>query len=562
MYEEILNYILLMPENIVTTIVTESYSFTDFRKHVKKYFQSHNTQLRGRYYTPDLIAQFIVKIILESLEIAPDAKILDLCSGTGSFSRAICDFLLLKFTLDYPEKSRLEIKHHIIKHNLRAIDIDPIATYILRFGLVLWFLLEHPSSIQITQFIKDLNGAIRIGNILSDQNQFGLKFDAIISNPPYVSEKSNKKFLDQMVISKNSRYQKARLDYSLHFLAYALSNINNSGKLGFLIPSYFLDVKSASSIREFLYTHTSDLNFYDLKDQKVFSKAPGFHSCILTTKLDSSINLQQKMAHYYINLSQKKQLFPYTEAFHPDFDYMIKFQSKSHLKEINAHHQILKHIAEIRQGVVAGPDRLRNRHLSMFSDILPNLQPNKGIFILSNDELKDFQLNHREKEVLMPFCYVRDLDQDVYKKSGKFQPQHQIIFLNGIDFEEPIYPNLYRYLSRYKIIMEQRRETVAGKRKWHELHWPRTRNLYTHPRILVIRRTFKPRFLYTEVPFVTDLSTNIIIPTDNSNIKSVYSYLISPEVTEWITFYAKKKGKMLQIDKSVLERIPIPDEFS
>jgi hypothetical protein len=70
-----------------------------------------------------------------------------------------------------------------------------------------------------------------------------------------------------------------------------------------------------------------------------------------------------------------------------------------------------------------------------------------------------------------------------------------------------------------------------------------------------------PRFILAEIPFVTDLSTNIIVPIQTVDIIDLYNYLISSKVTSWINYYAKRKGKILQVDKSVLEKIPVPNKL-
>ncbi|TFG19745.1 MAG: SAM-dependent DNA methyltransferase, partial [Promethearchaeota archaeon] len=559
-FEEIFNYTLILPFNIVSKAFTGCKSFSEFKLFVKNHNSSQGMQLKGRYYTPRIISQFIVNQTLQNIELTGKSTILDLCAGTGSFAIQICQKLYQMYTEKTLNLTPLEIKKRIVKIHLRTIDIDPIATYILRIQLLLWYFESEPNSSQAQDFLSELLKATKIGNVFEVPELFDEKFDYIISNPPYISEKSNKRYIDQMIKNKDSEFYKARIDFYLHFLAYAFEHVKPKGTMGFITPSYFLDTKSASAIREHLFNYTSKICYYEYGDRPLFSKAPGFHSCVFVCKNDANQQSKKKILTYSDQINQKSRVMIYSDVFHRDFDYMMKFTPKPDFKELESYTHSLREIAEIRQGVVPGPDRFRKKYYSLLQN--ENLNLNQGVFVLSNDEIASLKLRPNEITYFLPFSYVRDLKRNEYLHKVNFQSIHQIIYLNNFEINEDELPNIFNHLQQFKIIMTARRENQTGKRKWFELHWPRMKNIFTNPRLVCIRRTDKPRFIHIEIPLVTDLATNIIIPKNPMDIKKLYNYLISPKVTEWMTYYAKNKGKMLQIDKSILEKIPIPNNLS
>ena len=113
---------------------------------------------------------------------------------------------------------------------------------------------------------------------------------------------------------------------------------------------------------------------------------------------------------------------------------------------------------------------------------------------------------------------------------------------------------------KFQTIMENRRENKSNKIKWYELHWPRIKEIFTEPRIISIRMTKSPRFIYSEIPLVTDLSTNIITSQNNSNLIPAIFFALNCDICKlWLKIRSKLKGNLMQIDGTVLRSIPIPE---
>jgi type I restriction-modification system DNA methylase subunit len=127
-------------------IKIEEYEFSDVNEDILKGVYQDLIDIEtkhklGEYYTPD----WLCELILDSLEIKPDSKILDPACGSGSFLRAY----ISKVKSQYPDLSPQEIVS-----NIYGIDIHPLSvliaktTIILSLGTILSSLRE-PLSLRV-----------------------------------------------------------------------------------------------------------------------------------------------------------------------------------------------------------------------------------------------------------------------------------------------------------------------------------------------------------------------------------------------------------------------------
>ncbi len=165
----------------------------------------------GSYYTP----QEIVKTIVRD-NVKKGDSVLDPCCGTGQF--------LIEGAVQAGDP-RL----------VTGYDIDPVAVRIARINLILEF-PEH-----------DFTPDVACRNFLFDIVPSG-KFDAVITNPPWGAhfEPAEKKFLKGCFPEVKSGESFSCI------LAQSISVLKDKGKLSFLLPESFLNVKIHQDIRTFL----------------------------------------------------------------------------------------------------------------------------------------------------------------------------------------------------------------------------------------------------------------------------------------------------------------------
>ena len=165
--------------------------------------------LKGLYYTKPVI----VNEMLSDIRVLQGERFLDPCCGSGIF--------LLKV-------------QHAEMEQLYGIDNDPLAVMIAKANLMVKY---NESSVypQIYQMDFLLHAATALG---------GQKFDYIVTNPPWGTEKGKQHHSDII----QSR-EKASL-----FFTESFKFLNKNGKQHFLLPSSLMKIKVHADFRRFV-TH-------------------------------------------------------------------------------------------------------------------------------------------------------------------------------------------------------------------------------------------------------------------------------------------------------------------
>lgn len=168
----------------------------------------------GSYYTPNCI----VKNMLKKVVMRENNKVLDPCCGTGMF--------LLGIRTKNPQ-------------NIYGIDFDEIAVMICKINLIVKYKHEDfEPNIFRYDFIRE-----------TPRELSNIKFDYIITNPPWGSN------LDDI---DKKRYLEITSGESFSYVLYnAINMCAEKGKVLFLLPESFLNVKVHSDIRKYILENMS-----------------------------------------------------------------------------------------------------------------------------------------------------------------------------------------------------------------------------------------------------------------------------------------------------------------
>ena len=200
----------------------------------------------GSYYTP----YNVVHNMTHSLSFADNEILLDPCCGSGSF--------LLELNAK--------------PNQIFGFDNDEIAVFICKINL----LLKYQTDV-FTPQIYCLNFIDNKNDFLSRLN---LKFDYIITNPPWGASCDNLEFIPEIISKESFSY----------FFVNAYKYLKKNGQIRFLLPESVLNVKVHKDIRSFILnngtinsitlyngmfsgvtTHYVDIEVYNLKDNRLIN---------------------------------------------------------------------------------------------------------------------------------------------------------------------------------------------------------------------------------------------------------------------------------------------------
>jgi len=187
----------IIPLDLISAIYEEFYQTSSQR--AKTVSQARQA---GAYYTPPVLAEFLISKVLTGIEIEKSPRIIDPACGSGIFLveafRRIVRYQIRK------KKRRLEFDElkEILRNQIFGIELNDEAARITAFSLYLAMLhYLEPTSIQEhisngnklppllnTSKKKDLSyKTIIVGNAFIESESYNNSFDLVVGNPPWGS---------------------------------------------------------------------------------------------------------------------------------------------------------------------------------------------------------------------------------------------------------------------------------------------------------------------------------------------------------------------------------------
>lgn len=208
-------------------------------------------KLRGGYYTPQKLANYITKITLKD-----KMKILEPSCGEGSFLRSI--------------KNILDSSDYSIK------KIDAIEY------------IEGEAN-KSKEILKDIDSA-SVMNV--DFYNFYVnckeKYNLIIGNPPYIRYQYLTEFQREkqsQVLLKNKMKSNKLINSWVFFLVACIELLEKNGTIAFVIPAEIMQVAYAEDLRKYLSKHLSKINIISF-NELLFEDAEQEVVVLIGTKKD------------------------------------------------------------------------------------------------------------------------------------------------------------------------------------------------------------------------------------------------------------------------------------
>lgn len=506
----------------------------------------------GAIYTPQYIARFFGKFLKQN--IAPTSfskiKIAEPSVGSGIFLRSIleikCDPRIEENT---PEKIKQSFSDII------GIDVDENACQAAKLSLALLQLVltgEFPKSLNIIN--------AETINYLKGNTQLKGTYDAVISNPPFISTELLSPEIKKRITNYLSEFSKGRPDSYLAFLKAGLDLLKPGGYGLFVLPHSFLISDNAVKLREHLHKESWIRCLADLSSISVFGNT-GIYVILLVfqKKYETSLSLtppatiikcrefvgkalQDGLRNNHVE-TPFYSVFEVDQTFFSKEIWPIQPYKELNLKEKLSKFPKLNEFLETRQGFVTGAD---------------------DIFIIDKNSIPS-----NESDIFIPYLQDRQIDRyDIPKSVSRFVFYP---FIDGKKAEESEvrknFPNTWKYLQKFKKELTSKKSFASVKDWWRPLRTRQPEHLLV-PKIITPHLTIMPKFaLDLNGKFSVSRSPFLIPKLRGSGEKDLLLYFLgvlnSTPCYWYISNHSHKYSKgYTMIEVKTLEQTPVPDPSS
>lgn len=344
------------------------------------------------------------------------------------------------------------------------------------------------------------------------------KFSYIIGNPPYITYSEIKKTEIKKLKTSFNSCSKGKFDYCYAFIEKSINELENNGKMSYLIPSSIFKTVFGNNLRSFILPHTKEIIDYSL--HKVFSDA----------LVKSSILNIQKNSNYS--------------------SILYKFDNKC----VNIDKTLLADKWVFLQKEASGNRRFGDYF--QVSHAVATLY-NKAFLLTKCIEKNDYYeiANFRiEKELVRPAVSAKTFRYSInthilfpyYYKDDK-------LFKYSVDYFETHYPEANKYLKSFKEELNRRKSDSSAK--WFEYGRSQALASINQPKLLISTVISDKVLVYktdkTSVPY----AGMFIIPKKNNSLDKAKEILESKEFLEYaLSIGVHMSGNSVRImSKDIME---------
>lgn len=418
-----------------------------------------------------------------------------------------------------------------------------------------------------------------------DKKQRG-GFDVVIANPPYVGEKGHKELFRELRTDVLKKFYQKKMDIFYFFFHQALNISNQGAHVAFITTNYYPTATGAKMLRSDLCRRASILRLVNFNQLKIFESAQGQHNMItlLVKGRDEQISAQACITKR-MGSADFKQLenilrwrdtetdyFSIRQAdLYEGADFQIRLRGSSStegdpsqmlLAKMKIQGELLGVVCNVNQGLRTGADKVTKKHFKACNLDAQKYSSGEGIFILRRPEVEQLPLTAYEKARILPLFKNSDIHKYICSK----ETQYRFIDLSwpgdrGLDLS--LVPNLIRHLTKYRTILENRKENANGLDKAiaKGIWWPmsvRRKLDFTQEKIVAPQRSRTNVFGYNDVPWYASADVYFITQKDIAfDLKYILALLNSKLYFLWLYHKGKRKGEMLELYQKPLTEIPV-----
>lgn len=388
-------------------------------------------------------------------------------------------------------------------------------------------------------------------------------FDIIIGNPPYIKEHTDRNAFEGL---RDSKYYQGKMDIWYFFACVGIDMLKLSGHLCFIATNNWITNSGASKLRNKILENSKIKQFIDFSDFMIFESA-GIQTMILLTEKcqnNESYHIRySKLLNSNIKYDELKLFLGKTN--HDDFLHFSKEIIKSSLynKTFDFIHDSLEEIfnqiyscknfsllsKEINSGIDIPQDFVNKSSLNLLGG---SYNVGDGIFVLSQNELDELELDEKEKTLIKPFYTTKELYRYHVDSSNKFW----IIYTDS-SFKIPermnSFPKLKKHLDKFQ-------KVITSENKPYGLNRARDEKFFKGERLLVQRKCpYKPSFVFVDFDSYVN-RTFIPLKTNRMDLKYLSGLFNSKLCSFWLKHKGKLQGDNFQVDKDPIMGIPINND--
>src|SRR5699024_6040485 len=203
---------------------------------------------------------------------------------------------------------------------------------------------------------------------------------------------------------------------------------------------------------------------------------------------------------------------------------------------------------EVNQGIVFPQNVLNKKNAEKLGE---NFNQGDGVFVISDDELKNMNLSKEELQLIKPYFTSNQIN--LFQTNPK---NEEWIIYTDSSFNKSnsmdSFPNLKKHLDQFQSI-------ITSSNKPYGLHRARREEIFKGEKIIATRKSVsRPVFSYSDFDTYVSQTFNII-KTNRYNHKYLIGLFNSKMIKFWLYNKGKMQGDNFQLDKSPLMEIPIKE---
>jgi len=483
----------------------ESLSIWEIIKRFETTIDEKFKKLNGAFYTPYFIVDYInTRVILENS--SRDIKIIDPACGSGVFLVDALFKLKQKLQKSYKE---------LVEEHIFGIDIDPRAVKRTKILLAL-VVFEHER--KIPEKFNIYNGNSLDKDFLR-KNLNGLKFDAVVGNPPYVRIQN----LDEdtkKIIRKHWKFIQGDTDIFIPFIELGIELLSEEGKMGYITPNSYFTTYAGKNLRIFLQLNKYIEEIVDFDHYQVFEGITTYTAITIISRKPKSYFILKKIRDNkeVKNLNNIKGEKIYFRELNPEKWVLVSNKEKEIITIIENSYYKLKDIADIRVGLATLSDKVY---------ILENPEE-EGEYFVKYFNGRKFLIEKEITKEIIKVSIVKSEEDILKNKRRIIFPYKKIngryVILSEEELKEK-FPKTYEYLLFCKDILVKRDK---GKKEYET--W------YAFGRSQGINTTFGNKIL---TPPIALKPTFVVCEKEDSTFYSGYG--IFPKIRPFTDLYLLKK---------------------